>query len=99
MEHEGHVGQLLKQLDDLGIADNTILVFSTDNGAEVFTGPDGGMTPFRGTKGTAYEGGFRVPAAGPAKFLPARSRTALFQISTGSRPSWRRPETPISSMS
>jgi arylsulfatase len=52
----------MKALDDLGIADNTIVVFSTDNGAEVFTWPDGGMTPFRGTKGTAYEGGFRVPA-------------------------------------
>jgi arylsulfatase len=56
------VGALLKSLDNLGIADNTIVVFSTDNGAEVFTWPDGGMTPFRGTKGTAYEGGFRVPA-------------------------------------
>ncbi len=56
------VGALMKALDDLGIADNTIIVFSTDNGAEVFTWPDGGMTPFRGTKGTAYEGGFRVPA-------------------------------------
>src|SRR5215831_11568618 len=56
------VGQLLKGLDDLGIADNTIVVFSTDNGAEVFTWPDGGMTPFRATKGTVYEGGFRVPA-------------------------------------
>jgi arylsulfatase len=56
------VGELMKALDDLGIADNTIIVFSTDNGAEVFTWPDGGMTPFRGTKGTAYEGGFRVPA-------------------------------------
>jgi arylsulfatase len=56
------VGALLKGLDDLGIADNTIVVFSTDNGAEVFTWPDGGMTPFRATKGTIYEGGFRVPA-------------------------------------
>jgi arylsulfatase len=51
----------MKALDDLGIADNTIIVFSTDNGAEVFTWPDGGMTPFRATKGTVYEGGFRVP--------------------------------------
>jgi arylsulfatase len=56
------VGALMKGLDDLGIADNTIIVFSTDNGAEVFTWPDGGMTPFRATKGTVYEGGFRVPA-------------------------------------
>jgi arylsulfatase len=56
------VGALLKALDDMGEADNTIVVFTTDNGAEVFTWPDGGMTPFRSTKGTIYEGGFRVPA-------------------------------------
>ena len=43
---DNSVGELLKGLDDLGIADNTIVVFSTDNGAEVFTWPDGGMTPF-----------------------------------------------------
>ncbi len=55
------IGALLKHLDDTGEADNTIVIFSTDNGAEVFTWPDGGMTPFRGTKGTAFEGGFRVP--------------------------------------
>ena len=52
---------IMKALKDLGIADNTIVVFTTDNGAEVFTWPDGGMTPFRATKGTVYEGGFRVP--------------------------------------
>src|SRR5271167_826064 len=56
------IGALMKHLDDIGEADNTIVVFSTDNGAEVFTWPDGGMTPFKGTKGTAFEGGFRVPA-------------------------------------
>ena len=56
-----HVGQLLKKLDDLGIADNTIVVYTTDNGAEVFTWPDGGTTPFRGEKATNWEGGFRVP--------------------------------------
>ena len=61
-QFDDSVGALLKGLDDLGIADNTIVVFSTDNGAEVFTWPDGGMTPFRATKGTVYEGGFRVPA-------------------------------------
>ncbi|RVB74420.1 MULTISPECIES: arylsulfatase [unclassified Mesorhizobium] len=55
------VGQLLKKLDDLGIADNTIIVFSTDNGAEKFTWPDGGTSPFRGEKGLGWEGGFRVP--------------------------------------
>jgi arylsulfatase A-like enzyme len=56
------VGELMKHLDDIGEADNTIVIFTTDNGAEVFTWPDGGMTPFRATKGTVYEGGFRVPA-------------------------------------
>src|SRR6516225_3123970 len=56
------VGALLKHLEDIGEADNTIVIFTTDNGAEVFTWPDGGMTPFKGTKGTSFEGGFRVPA-------------------------------------
>jgi arylsulfatase len=55
------IGDLLKHLDDSGIANNTIVIFTTDNGAEVFTWPDGGMTPFRATKGTVFEGGFRVP--------------------------------------
>jgi arylsulfatase A-like enzyme len=61
VEHDGHVGQLLKKLDDLGVADNTIVVYTTDNGAEVMTWPDGGNTPFRGEKATNWEGGFRVP--------------------------------------
>ncbi|MBV8884721.1 MAG: arylsulfatase [Chroococcidiopsidaceae cyanobacterium CP_BM_RX_35] len=62
VEHDGHVGQLLKKLDDLGIADNTIVIYTTDNGAEFFTWPDGGTTPFHGEKDTDWEGGFRVPA-------------------------------------
>ena len=62
VEHDGHVGQLLDKLDELGIADNTIVMYSTDNGAEKFTWPDGGTTPFRGEKNTNWEGGFRVPA-------------------------------------
>lgn len=61
VEHDGMVGQLLKKIDDLGIADNTIVVYTTDNGAEVFTFPDGGTTPFKGEKATNWEGGFRVP--------------------------------------
>jgi arylsulfatase len=61
MELDDKVGALLKQLDDLKIADNTIVVFSTDNGAETFSWPDGGTTPFHGEKGTTWEGGFRVP--------------------------------------
>jgi arylsulfatase A-like enzyme len=60
-EHDSHVGQLLKKLDELGVADNTIVVYTTDNGAEVMTWPDGGITPFRGEKATNWEGGFRVP--------------------------------------
>jgi len=56
------VGELLQHLQDIGEADNTIVIFTTDNGAEVYTWPDGGMTPFKGGKGTSYEGGFRVPA-------------------------------------
>lgn len=62
VEHDGHVGQLLKKLDDLGITDNTIVIYTTDNGAEVFGWPDGGTTPFHGEKDTDWEGGFRVPA-------------------------------------
>jgi arylsulfatase len=61
VELDGYVGQLLKKLDDLGVADNTIVAFTTDNGAEVCTWPDGGSTPFRGEKATNWEGGWRVP--------------------------------------
>jgi arylsulfatase A-like enzyme len=62
VEHDGHVGEMLDFLDELKIADNTIVIWSTDNGAEVFTWPDGGTTPFHGEKATTWEGGFRVPA-------------------------------------
>jgi len=62
VQHDGQVGQLLKKLDDLGIADNTIVIYTTDNGAETFTWPDGGTTPFRGEKNTNWEGSYRVPA-------------------------------------
>jgi arylsulfatase len=61
VEHDGMVGQLLKKLDDLGIADDTIVMYATDNGAEVFTWPDGGTTPFRSEKDTNWDGGWRVP--------------------------------------
>jgi arylsulfatase len=61
VEHDGHVGQLLKKLDELGIADNTIVMWSTDNGAEAMTWPDGGTTPFRSEKDTNWEGGWRLP--------------------------------------
>jgi len=61
VEHDGHVGEILDKLDALGIADNTIVMYSTDNGAEMMTWPDGGTTPFRGEKNTNWEGGYRVP--------------------------------------
>ena len=58
VELDGYVGQLLQKLDDLGIADNTIVIFTTDNGAEVMSWPDGGTTPFRGEKATNWDGGY-----------------------------------------
>jgi arylsulfatase A-like enzyme len=61
VEQDGMVGELLAKLKELGIEDNTIVVYSTDNGAETFTWPDGGTTMFRGEKNTNWEGGYRVP--------------------------------------
>jgi arylsulfatase len=74
------IGDLLKHLQDIGEADNTIVIFTTDNGAEVFTWPDGGMTPFRATKGTSFEGGFRVPAIirWPGKIKPGSVENGIF---------------------
>lgn len=63
VEHDEMVGQLLAKLKELGVEDNTIVMYSTDNGAEAFTWPDGGTTMFRGEKNTQWEGGFRVPTA------------------------------------
>jgi arylsulfatase len=63
VEHDKSVGELLDKLDQLGIADNTIVMYSTDNGAEELSWPDGGTTPFRGEKDTNWEGGWRVPTA------------------------------------
>jgi arylsulfatase len=73
-EHDGMVGQLLDKLDELGITDNTIVMYSTDNGAELLSWPDGGMIPFRGEKNTTWEGGFRVPmmVKWPGKIKPGQ---------------------------
>ncbi|MFO0810944.1 MAG: arylsulfatase [Gemmataceae bacterium] len=70
VEHDGHVGQLLKQLDELGIANDTIVLYSTDNGPHYNTWPDAGTTPFRCEKNSNWEGAFRVPAFArwPGKF-------------------------------
>lgn len=80
VEHDGHVGQLLDKLDELGIADNTIVMYSTDNGAEVMSWPDGGTTPFRGEKDTNWEGGWRVPCAirWPGKIKPGTVSNEIF---------------------
>jgi arylsulfatase A-like enzyme len=61
LEHDEQIGILLKKIQDLGVEDNTIVIYSTDNGNELMLWPDGGTAPFRGEKGTSWEGGFRVP--------------------------------------
>ena len=80
VEHDGHVGVLLDKLDELGITDNTIVMYSTDNGAEVMSWPDGGSTPFRGEKDTNYEGGWRVPCAirWPGMIKPGTVSNGIF---------------------
>lgn len=72
VEHDGHVGQILDQLEKLGVADNTLVMYSTDNGAECFSWPDGGSTPFRNEKNSNWEGGYRVPCMirWPGKIKP-----------------------------
>jgi len=74
------VGALLKHIDDIGETNNTIVIFTTDTGAEVFTWPEGGMTPFKATKGTSFEGGFRVPAIirWPAQVKPGSVENGIF---------------------
>ncbi len=61
IEHDEQVGKLLQKVKDLGLADNTIILYSTDNGNELMMWPDGGYAPYRGEKGTTWEGGVRVP--------------------------------------
>ena len=93
------IGALLKHLKDIGEADNTIVIFTTDNGAEVFTWPDGGMTPFRATKGTVVSkaaSACRRSSAGRARSSRARWRTASSPASTGCRRSPTRRATPTS---
>ena len=72
VELDGMVGQVLEKLDDLGIADNTIVLFLTDNGAQVFSWPDGNLSPFRSEKNSNWEGGYRVPmmARWPGQIAP-----------------------------
>ena len=80
LEHDEHVGALLKWLDDNNLADNTIVIYTTDNGNELLFWPDGGYAPFRGEKGTTWEGGVRVPcvARWPGR-IPAGSWSNALQ--------------------
>jgi arylsulfatase len=61
VEHDGHVGRLLQKINDLGLTEQTIIIYTTDNGAEVFSWPDGGTTPFRSEKNSNWEGAYRIP--------------------------------------
>jgi arylsulfatase A-like enzyme len=92
VEHDGQVGELLKKLDDLGIANNTIVIYTTDNGAETFSWPDGGATPFRGEKNTNWEGGYRVPAMirWPGLVPPRTEINEIFSAEDW-RPRWSLP--------
>ena len=102
IDHDKLVGELLDLLDELGIAEDTIVIYSTDNGPHMNTWPDAGMTPFRSEKNTNWEGAFRVPAddplAGqdPGRGGVERDRPAT---TTGCRRSSPRPASPTSSRS
>jgi arylsulfatase len=80
IEHDGHVGQLLKVLDDLNITNDTIVVYTTDNGPHMNTWPDGGYTPFRNEKNSNWEGAFRVPAfvRWPGRIRPGSVSNEMF---------------------
>ncbi len=80
VEHDDMVGGLLKKLDDLGLTNDTIVVYGTDNGAELVSWPDGGTTPFHGEKGTTWEGGMRVPmiVRWPGVIKPGSNHNEIF---------------------
>ena len=91
-EHDQDVGKLLKTLDDLGLANNTIVIYSTDNGPNQFSWPDAASTAFRSEKDTNWEGAFRVPALirWPGHIKPNSGRTRSCPAWIGSRPCWQR---------
>jgi len=80
IEHDGDVGKILKAVDDLGIADNTIVIYTTDNGPNRFTWPDAATSPFRNEKDSNFEGAFRVPAMirWPGRIKPGEATTEMF---------------------
>ena len=77
---DDNIGLVLKKLEDMGQLDNTIVVFTTDNGAEAITFPDGGVTPFKGQKGEAWEGGYRAPLVvrWPGHIKPGTVKNQMF---------------------
>jgi arylsulfatase len=82
VEHDGQVGILLQKLDDLGVAENTIVVYATDNGAQVFSWPDGNMTPFKGEKNSNWEGAYRIPmmVRWPGHIAPGTVSNGIFSL-------------------
>ncbi len=81
-EHDAMVGEILDKLKELGLEENTIVMYSTDNGAELMSWPDGGMIPFRGEKNTTWEGGFRVPmmVRWPGKIKPRQVSNEIISM-------------------
>ena len=92
VEHDAMVGQLLDKLKELGLEDNTIVMYSTDNGAEKLSLPDGGQSPFRGEKNTNWEGGYRVPCAirWPGEIKPGTVLNDIFAHEDMLPRCWRR---------
>ncbi len=90
VEHDMHIGKFLKLLDELKIADNTIVFYSTDNGPHYNTWPDAGATPFRGEKNTNWEGGWRVPSMvrWPGQIEAGSFQMKLCIIWIGYQPLW-----------
>ncbi|MGB6908896.1 MAG: arylsulfatase [Methyloceanibacter sp.] len=82
LQHDSHVGQLLKKLDDLGIADNTIVIYTTDNGPHFNMWPDGAITPFRSEKNTNWEGAYRVPMLirWPGRIKPDEASNEIISV-------------------
>lgn len=82
VEHDKMIGRLLEKLDELGVTENTLVVYTTDNGAEKFTWPDGGTSPFRGEKATTWEGGIRIPfmIKWPAKIEGGRVSNEILSL-------------------
>ena len=90
IDHDKHIGEMLNLLDELNIADNTIVIYSTDNGPHMNSWPDGGMTPFRNEKNSNWEGAYRVPAMvrWPGKIKPGSCPMRLSATWIGCPPSW-----------